>query len=710
MWDARIYSSAAFGLNYYISNPNRFGHPETASSADSIFYKAEFVNYMNDLINGEQIEWLYYPVPNILGAQDYLFISGPVYPIYLAVIFSLTPDNDFTVTRVINVFTDCFCLLLVLLIGRRLYGSTAAIIAGVGYALYPAFMIIIGMISPDPLTMLLTLSAFYMILQWYRYGKAGYLYLTGLFLGLAVLTRSTATLLFIIFIGALAYDYRKNIKTVISPMIKMALPLILIIIPWLVITTAYYGLPTLRDSKYSKANLRSSSLVASEGYDLDYVDDDFWTRKPLADLYERPLAYGRLLLKKFIRLWAQPFNDFNQVYILNKTMAGWLHTFIVMTGLFGIFRFIISDKKGEILVFLIPAYYTALHLVFHALARYNLNAMPEIIIASGAVITLSSKYLYHQYKDGENIKSLLPFIGSFLGIVFIFSYSPSLATIFPGGPAGVIMIAIIKIIILFSVAYYIMQILNRYYDLKKTIAFCAVPFIILIMVILNQNFARQNWDEWKYEMISRQQKAAAKIYIPQDFRLLPDDKIRLAVDLTSPRDENYPFLMAVGGRAGQFYINQPPISHSYYQKMSYDVYEHFLDIAKEEMRAWRFIPLPTEFFNKLADSLGYIEIVLGINSEQAIGNQLTLYGNYDNIYDNKTYIPGLKHHSVERLVEKGDPRIWSDYQLSSDSVISYYIEGNLAQNDDLSPAGGVQTGRYRIYLEVLRADGRRYYF
>ena len=87
MWDARLYSSAALGTIHYLSNTERFAHPETASPVEAIKYKSDFALSMQKYIDGEQIEWLYYPTPDMLTAQEYLFIAGPVYPVYLAAVF-----------------------------------------------------------------------------------------------------------------------------------------------------------------------------------------------------------------------------------------------------------------------------------------------------------------------------------------------------------------------------------------------------------------------------------------------------------------------------------------------------------------------------------------------------------------------------------------------------------------------------------------------
>ncbi len=129
MWDARIYSSAAVGLIYYLQNGGAFGHPENYPAADSAFQQAQFDSYLNRYINGEQIEWLYYKKPTIAAAQEYIFISGPILPAYLSLIFWQNILPDFMVVRFLNAIIDSLCLILLFLVADNLFRRRAALLA-----------------------------------------------------------------------------------------------------------------------------------------------------------------------------------------------------------------------------------------------------------------------------------------------------------------------------------------------------------------------------------------------------------------------------------------------------------------------------------------------------------------------------------------------------------------------------------------------------
>ncbi|MEP0826886.1 MAG: glycosyltransferase family 39 protein, partial [bacterium] len=206
MWDARIYASSALGIIHTISNGGSFGHPENLTPEDSSRSVTEFRDLMNKHISGEQIQWLYYPVPSVRQAQEYIFISGPLYPLWLAALVWVTPAEDFMVARIMNTLLDTLNLILMLFIAYTLFGFRTVVFAGVLYILYIPFVLLTGMLSTDQMTICLLLLSFYLTLRWYESKKSKFVFLLGLTAGLLILTKPTATFLFLLFGMALLYD------------------------------------------------------------------------------------------------------------------------------------------------------------------------------------------------------------------------------------------------------------------------------------------------------------------------------------------------------------------------------------------------------------------------------------------------------------------------------------------------------------------------
>jgi 4-amino-4-deoxy-L-arabinose transferase-like glycosyltransferase len=714
MWDARLYSSAALGLIYFLHHPGRFGHPERDSKIDSLYFRTQFEYTLKEYIQGEQIEWLYYSIPTAPAAQEYVFLSGPVYPFYLSLIFLINLGSDFTVVRILNVILDGFCLILLMLIGRELFDELTAIVAGTIYIFYLPFILLTGLVLPDIIASLFIMTALWLILLYYRKEKRLYLYAVGLVLGLMVLTKPTGILLFVPFAAGFMYDFRKSRWAGLKPVASAAIPFLLVTIPWLVAGTLYFGTPSLRDPEYSSANFRSSSLTRYEGYDLDYADPDFWIYPVTYYIKSDPFGYARLLIKKFVRLWGKAYNDFQRTFILGKTGGNVYHLLLIITGLFGIFYFMIRPTRGLIYMFTIPLYYSGVHVVFHSLARYNLNAMPLIIIASAAVIMAIYRFLRDALARLENRRWLLSAALIPAGGALTAFFPVRLMVDMLGVNAGLLLSMLLRLSLLLGLLSVLFAILKTTIGAKKSAQFVSFPALVLTIILILLGNTPESWADWKCRLQSPRQIAGCRIYIPGDFRLLPEESVRVAVDLQPGLNRRNPFTLIVNGWRIRLSLDQPPISSFFYNKMTYQVYEDLLNMEKQDMRFWSVVPLKPSFFNQSLDQRGFLDIALAVDdSLPGKDNFLDLSGNFSVSGPGEELIPSLTNSSIERFVEKGDPRIWINYKLSSDSAVSYYIPdiaSGRVELGDLSPSAGRQTGRFRIYIEIKRLDETVYYF
>ncbi len=580
MWDARIYSSSAVGLIHTVSEGGEFGHPETLSSADSVISRNLFLNSMNNAIKGEKIEWLYYAVPTLAEAQDYLFLSGPVYPIWLALVFLQDIGSDFVAVRVSNCFIDGLCALLVMLIALRLFGSKAAVMAGVSYILYLPFTLLCGMVSPDQITILLILAAVYNLTAWYDDHKSRRIYLTGLFLGLLVLTRPTATLLCVPFLAGFLYDMRGDLKTGALMTLRAVLPYLVVVMPWVLIATAYFGELTVRDPDYSEANLRSSSSMQYEGYDLDYAAPDFWLYSIGDTIAENPLGYAHLLVKKCIRLWSQPYNDFAQSFIQGPDVARVIHVVLVLFGLFGAFLFIRHPRAGPVYLLLIPLYYTLVHMVFHSLARYNLNAMPVLMIASAGAMAMSYEFVRRLKLSFDRAKNIPAVSGIVIALLFVFCFPSAIGARLLGGSAGVVIVLIFKAVMIIGLFLLFGWLAWKAGAKIASIRIFAVPTLILLIVVMIAGGTADSWAEWTCRLEHPEQKAGVRIYLPHDFRLQTNELLRIGIDLIAAPERKNVFDITVGDRKMTMQAGQPPLTYFYYKKMTYPVFEKLRGIDR----------------------------------------------------------------------------------------------------------------------------------
>ncbi|UCD93587.1 MAG: glycosyltransferase family 39 protein [Candidatus Zixiibacteriota bacterium] len=713
MWDARIFVSAAIGLINYLDEGGEFGHPEPDSRENVISLRKQTDEYMKRYISGEQVDWLYYPPFTMRECQENLFWSGPLVTAGLAAVFFLSPVSDFIVVRTINALLGGLCLLLLVLIARSLFGRATSVLAGIMYIFYLPFIILTGMISAEPLTSLLTLLSFYIIVRWYSDKKNKYLHLWGISLGLLTFVKSTAILLFVPFLVGLLYDCRREFQGFLLSAAKTVIPLALVTLPWVVVTSLYYGQVAARDPIHSSANIRVASSIKYSGYNLDRADEDFWTSPILHTIRENPLDYARLLGRKVNRLWSQPYNDYAQSFITGERTARFYHLFIIFTALFGVFSFAGNSRRGLIYLFLIPLYYAIVHAVFLSLSRYNLNAMPLMMIASSAAIVKVAGYAREKLSERHAIRSVsgwLPFLGGWAFIIFV-SERTSVAVF--GAKAGVILLVALKILILAALAFYLFRIPAGRVTRRAALTICLAPALVVVLALTVRAYSPVYWAEWKCRLDGPMKAAGNRIYFPPGFRAEPDDEIKVAIDLVTDREAR-PFSVLLNDELGLFDKGEFPMSHYFYRKKSYQVFQHYYDLSREEMRVWSILLINPEKFNQLLDEWGYLEITVSPNDSMLPADDyVELFGDYPTTGGNEALIPSFTHSSTDRFVEKRDPRMWMRYKISSDSVFSYYIQ-NLRQGqsrfDDLSPSLGRQRGRYRIYVVVKRVDETMLYF
>ena len=141
---------------------------------------------------------------NLAANQGYVFEQGgeptswraPVYPIFLSLVFWLT-SGSLIAARLAQAVLSTTSAVLAWRLARRRLGHREALWAGLLVGLFPELVGLTGLLWSEPIFHVLFLSTFLLILNAVldARGRAWAL-AAGLLLGLAVLTRSTAVILF----------------------------------------------------------------------------------------------------------------------------------------------------------------------------------------------------------------------------------------------------------------------------------------------------------------------------------------------------------------------------------------------------------------------------------------------------------------------------------------------------------------------------------
>ncbi|MFH1373166.1 MAG: glycosyltransferase family 39 protein [bacterium] len=702
MWDARRYVAASIGL---ISLVDDSGAGPVVSERED---RLQFDHYCRKYIQGEQIEWLFYQPHTLTQAREDMFFSGPLYPGLLAVILLLAPTEDFTFARLLGVLLDALSTLLIIGIGLRLVGRKAALIASLLYAIYFPFMLGSSMLLLETSTSFWILLALYLLLRGCESHDRWPLMLAGVVTGLLVLNKPTAMLLMIpLSIGLLARTHGVwPARMAVSRWLFYVTPAVLIFVAWLVLTSTHYGQLTLRDPSYAASNLRQSSSIVFEGYDLDKVEKDFWKRSVVGDLVSDPIGTVGLTVKKFDRLWHRPFNDFKRSFIVPYRTGEKLHLVIVVSGLLGLLILASSNLTRAVWPVAIIGYYTAVHLIFHSLSRYNFNAMPMVLLGSAYLMTL----LWEACQTGTVRTRLMP-VAALVLMVAAYGFDQNwLNSIFGNGMSLTLVIGILlmKTSLLGGGLFLLSRRLTWEHYPRGRLLVVAVPLLLVSVIGWTTTLSRAGWAEFECRLTSDSVKAGTRLYISDLKEVRQDELLAVVVDVNSGHGRRNTFTMAVGDTTFEFVGGQKPLSDLFYPKATYDFYARFEPLGIEQFRQYAIVPLDDSLIRRVLDRDGFVDIWLAINDRfEEENNHISVWGNYKT-GSRLGYIPGVRFTSIERYVHCNDPRIRYQVNYLSDSTLSCYTErsdGKMVAGRDLSPAAGKQTGRYNIFLMHFKPDG-----
>jgi len=698
MWDARRYVGAAIALLSYIDNSGPVVMEDTESDREAFDF------YYHKYIQGEQIEWLYYQPTRLQGARDDIFFSGPLYPAVLAILFAVSPVSDFTVARLFGIAGDVLALWLLVLISTRLVGRRASLVAGLLYAVYFPFVLTSTSLLLGSSTNLLLLGAVLLAIRAVENDRGRPLVWAGLLLGLLVLNKPTAMLLSLPVLVGL-YFYSRNIwscRKFAFRSLGLIIPLAVIMLSWFAVSSVKYGRPALRDPDYSGANIRQSSSLKYEGYNLDQVEPEFWQRKPYDDLFKKLPDYVGLFAKKFERLYSRPYNDFERHLILPPGGQELIHLVIIVFGLLGLLHLLSRDLTKAIWPLVIVSYYTGIHLIYHSINRYSFNVLPFVMICAAGMIVV----LWDRSFSGSQKERRLIWIG--IGaLLTAWGVQPGLLDLIhiPMTEPAVWGLFIIKIALLGFAAFLF---LRESGEVKRYIL-AGVFALVSGATVWSQELSRNAWGEFSADLSNPGQKAGTRIFCSNFLQPAAGERFFLALDLDIPDRLDSGYRLGINNNDWTFPAGYDDPTDFFFTKTDvYQAYARFVRKSLTWFRQYRLMALPVEIVQDGFTKDGYLDISVQIPTSSLPGQSLSLHGSR-NCGSDSVYIPSPEaaDASIERWVHRKDARIRIPVDFLSDSTISYYItdnQPNLSKDQDLGTSSGRQTGRYNIFLIRVEQD------
>ncbi|MEW6049781.1 MAG: glycosyltransferase family 39 protein [Candidatus Zixiibacteriota bacterium] len=698
IFDARRYAAAALGVISYLDRSVRPAPDDENQDRANLQY------YVDKYLEGERIHWLPYKPHTLSEARDDIMVGGPLYPSVLAILFVVSPVGDLTVARLFGVLLDIVSTLLVILIARRLVGTAAAFVAGLFYALYFPFIQTSTMLLLESSTSFLLLAAIALVLRALENDSRSMYLGAGSLVAVLVLNKPTAMLLVIPLAIGIVVNHPSQLRTKdqLRRLSWFVAPVAVVFAAWLTVGAIKYGQLSLRDPMYQESGLRSSSSVLYEGYDLDIVSANFWSRGIYSDIMQSPLEYAGLFIKKFDRLWGRPYNDFRKSFITPYRFDESFHLILVVAGLFGMILLAVRSPHLGSWSLLIAGYYTAIHLIYHSVSRYSFNALPLVLISAAyAFVTVGAAVLH-----GSSIRKPVVLGVVVLAAAWILDYQwPESIGIVALTHGWVVLMLVVKTGLLMSgLALLSTQLFKgeprwRSMVLILTVAgFLAVPMFA-------RAISRDNWSEFSCRLNSPDHRAGTRLYISDLDAIKAGDPLGIVLDMTSNRTMSGAYSLRIGEFAHEFQVAEKPPFEQSYVKTNYDYVMKLADIARNEIRQYAYISVDRTLIAEQVAKAGYLDVSISPLADSLGANSVTVYATRDSGRD--AFIPSMRYTSLERWVCADDPRLRLRADFMSDSAISYYIGPNSgAENSggDLSDAPGLQTGRFHILLMHFRSD------
>lgn len=351
-----------------------------------------------------------------LGAE--VFEMSPLYP-YLLALYFLVAGHDLTLLHLLQLLVGTATAVLTYLLGRRLFGRAAGLVAGLAAALYGPFLFYEAQVMKEFLTPFFSVS---MLLLLYRGlderpRRHVYLLLSGCCIGLAALVRDNFLLMLPLLALYLALRRTEapagkrlaEIGLVAAGTLLALTPAAahnLAVSGEVVLTTsgggevfyigngpyangAYVPPPWVRSNpRYEHEDFRRKARALT-GRDLSRSEASrFWWRQGLRSILDDPVRWARLEIRKallFINNHELPDNYSYDSFRAFSRLLKLLPTFGIVAALAAPGILVSASRWRELLpLYLAGGGYMASVLLFFNFARFRLPFMPVLFLFAGA--------------------------------------------------------------------------------------------------------------------------------------------------------------------------------------------------------------------------------------------------------------------------------------------------------------------------------------
>lgn len=653
--------------------------------------------------------------------------AGIVFPGYVLLCWLLSGSPHAYESWQAPIFGQCVLAagasVFLALTGNLLWGRTAGMICGVLAALYPAFIVNSGRLYSESFATSLTAVILFSLCRGFAgksRGKAE-IFLLGASLAMVQLTRSLMVVLSL-FAYPLIY-FQDGRRQSWKKLVLLFLGMAVILVPWLCLQKAVFDKASLVVDRVGNYNLYVGTNYSIKGW-LSYPYPDVTSiekKSSAAVLYDNvragPLKFMKLMADKPYRLFKFPWNDFRtSIGGVNFYWQVAFHQFLLLLCGIGLAIGIFSSKNAELeekplvrarLFLLLYLIFHLLYWLFITVPRYNMTAMPAMILFAGA----GGAALIELVKTNRKRGVLLIVASLALFLIVRQSNLGALYPLFGNAVAASVFLSFIKLllsILFFLLLYKCFNLAHSPLNSRAALMAVALPVCLCVTYPARAN---GRIFEWQSEL-QKGEKITQEIVVDKT-EALKEKQVYLLLDSEGSSAMMEKGSVSINGIAldGPLIpgisltqdfaaVKKDPTTSNLYLECEwiYDCMTAPAEMSNADLRQWFWLPLPPEVVHSIA-SAGKADIAIEAKTEQPA----RIFG---------TFLPGKKSTAVGSL----DSSSWEKafYGVESDKTLTdprydlgvdfrghdkaSFANAQGAVSSDLSHAAGTQTGAYMMLL------------
>ena len=337
------------------------------------------------------------------------YFMGPLYPYFLALVYSII-GRDFTWVRLLQAVGGAFTVMLVFLIGRRLFRPSAALVGALLLALHGAMTFYESELMMEWLGALLNCTALYLLVSARpssRWAYAG----AGAALGLSALARASILVFAAAVVVWILYSVRDRAR--IRDALAFVAALVLAVLPAVI-----HNFATSRDFVLVTSNAginfyignnrdANGTFVPIPG--VDVIDDvttsqfveratgktptpsevsHYWFERAMGDVRHDPRR-ALVLLGRKVALF---FNGYEvpqiESFDVHARETPWLRVLLVRSWFlipFAVIGMMIGGKRGRLLLAYVLTYAASIA-IFFVTGRYRSQVIPILSLFAGVAL------------------------------------------------------------------------------------------------------------------------------------------------------------------------------------------------------------------------------------------------------------------------------------------------------------------------------------